>query len=473
MRDTTMRPDQLLSILWRRRLSFLATYIVVLGAITPVAFLLPKVYETGSYLLIAPERPAGTDFETTQISQTLTETYAELLQTRNVADEVQDVLGPQAGGGYVGDNISVEVGSGQLLKLRAEGDTPGEAQRIANTYARVFAKRSDRFRKLVTGSATVIVAETAPLPKVASRPRPKLYLLLGTVLALLAGAGMALLRQRLDQRLYIEGSDTDVLGVPVIARIPAAAGANTWGRAGRGGVFTARDEAGIAEAFRLLRVNLAFANLGEHPGSVAVVSASEKEGKSTCVLGLARAASETGISTLAVDADLRRPSLSAKLALPGGRGANGMSNLLAGTRSTLDELAISVPAAAFKVMTSGPVPPNPAALLAAKGFDRFHQHATRDFELVVYDTPPLAIAADASLVSAKADGVILVVDATRARRKPVVHAIDQLRRSQVNLLGVVLNRFAEVSHGAYSYAEPRNTGRSSEDPEHMLSAPSS
>lgn len=463
--------DQILPILWRRRWSVAATFVVVLGVVAAITFQLPKVYVASSYLLVTPDRPASTDFETAQVSKTLTETYGKLLQTRNVADEVQGALGPRAGGGYVGDNISVETGDTQLLKISAEGGTPLEARVIANTYADTFERHTERFRRLIPGlAAHVIVAEYAQLPVSPARPRPKLYLLIGALLAALAAVGMGLLRQRLDRHLEIRDSDTEVLGLPVIARIPTT-GRDLWPwGVARKATAGMRSDARLAEAFRLLLVNVSFANLGEQPRSVAIVSSSEREGKSSCVLGLARAASETGRRTLAVDADLRRPSLASKLGVASQFRVPGLASFLAGTHS---EVSMTVPGEAFDVMLSGPIPPNPAALLASRGFEKYHDHATSVFDLVLYDTPPLSIAADASLVAAKVGGVILVVDATKTRRKAAAQAIDQLTRSKVNLLGVVLNRAPDLNQDSYYYKMPAPAKGPSDQHERELSSPAS
>jgi capsular exopolysaccharide synthesis family protein len=443
-----MEIDHLFSVLWRRRWSFLIVFLLVLGSVAFVTFQLPKVYFTSSYLLVSPREPPSSSFETAQVSETLTSTYGELLQTQRTAQQVQQAVGPDLADGDVGSSIDVEFGDSQLIKITAQGRSPREAQAIANNYASVFAQGAEDFSNVEAASGVVTVAQTATLPRNPSRPRPKLYLGIGIVLAALAGVAMALLRQRLDQRLDITATDTELLGLPIICRIPDGPARIDPRSDGPG---SARAGAQSAEAFRLLLFNLAFANLGDQPASVAVVSASEREGKSTCALSLARAASETGVRTLAVDTDLRRPTLAEKLSLPS-PGAMGVSNLLADSSSPLADAAVTV-AETFAVLPAGPLPPNPAALLAGPGFGRLDERAVSRYDLVVYDTPPLSVAADASLVAARAEGVILVVDARSTKRNSVVQAIDQLRRARVNLLGVVLNRVSDGRPSSYYYRQ--------------------
>lgn len=440
-----MEIDHLLSVLWRRRWSFVVVFLLVLGSVALVTFQLPKIYITSSYLLVSPQEPPASSFEVAQVSETLTSTYGELLQTQRTAEQVQQVMGPDVAQGDVGSAIDIEFGDSQLLEITAQGRSPREAQMIANNYAGVFAQGAADFSNVEAVSGVVTVAQTATLPTNPSRPRPALYLGIGLVLAALAGVAMALLRQRLDQRLDITAIDTELLGLAIIGRIPEG---RAWIDPRGEAAGSARASAQSAEAFRLLLFNLAFANVGDHqPASVAVVSASDREGKSTCALSLARAASETGVRTLAVDTDLRRPTLAEKLGLPS-PGAMGVSNLLANSSNALAEATVTV-AETFAVLPAGPVPPNPAALLAGQGFVHLDARAVSRFDLVIYDTPPLSVAADASLVAARAEGVILVVDTRSTQRNSVVRAIDQLLRARVNLLGVVLNRVADGRPSSY------------------------
>lgn len=433
-----MTTDNLLPVLWRRRTTLIVTFVAVLVAVAVVTAQLPKVYFTTSYLLVTPDRPAATDYETAQVSETLTKTYGQLLGTDNVALEVQKRLGPTVADGDVGNKITIDTGDTQLVGITAEGSTGREAQLVANTYADVFRERSERFASRTAAPANVAVAEYATQPEHPSRPRPKLYLLIGALLAALAGVGMALLRQRLDQRLDIGETDTTVLGLSILARIPH---------------HRPKPAGGTDEAFRLLLANLAFVNQGERPRALAVVSSSEQEGKSTTVISLARAAAETGLETLAVDADLRRPSLLKKLGLSPPPSAPGLSSFLARSALSLTEAALELPDTPnLRVVPAGPLPPNPAALLASGMLAEFDERARRTFQLVVYDTPPLSIAADASLVASQADGVILVIDARKTRRKAAHQAVEQLRRARVNLLGAVINRVADRDDAAYYYA---------------------
>ena len=452
--------DQVLAVLWRRRLIVVATFVAVLSSAAAVTFSLPDVYRTTSYLLVTSSDAAGSDFEASQVNQVLTKTYSELLQTRSMAEEVAEALPFSVSPAAVQKAVKISpLSQTQLIEVIAEASSPTRAQTMADTYARVFIDKSGA---LGGGSDrhTVTVAEPAALVDAPVRPRPKLYLLLGAILAGFVAIGTGILRDRFDQRLEIDGSTTELFGLPILARLSQSSTARRQTLAGR-------DERGselpdhAREAFGLLLANIAFVNLGEHPRSLAVVSAGESEGKSTCCVGIGRAAREVGLNVLLVDGDLRRPGLSSMFGSGASDASSGFSSLLLpGVPLALGEVVVRDAESSLNLLPSGPLPPNPSALLAQHGLADFDRRAKLMFDLVVYDSPPLSYAVDASLLGAKAEGTLLVINVRSARRSTLLQAVEQLQRSQANVLGIVLNRVAASPDSSYYYKTPQTaTGR--------------
>lgn len=444
--------DQLLAVLWRRRVSVVMTFVLVLGTIAAVAFSLPNVYRTTAYVWVTSGSDAGSDFQATQSNQVLMRTYAELLQTQGVATEVAAALPYALDTAAVQARVTIEpVTQSQLIAISAEGGTPDQARILADAYAAVFLDRAADLQRRSGSDSRLSLAEPAPLPASPVRPRPKLYLLAGSLVAAFLAVGTGIVRQRLDQRLDISDSTTEIFDIPIIGRIPQRAASLLP-------VLTnAREREPTdqrTEAFSLLLANLAFTNHGKLPRSVAVVSAKEAEGKSTCCVGIGRAAAERGLKTVLVDGDLRRPRLSAMLLPVANEGSSvspGFSELLLReTPLAVNEVACEEEQSNFHVIPSGHLPPSPAALLAQKALNDFERRVRNLYGLVVYDTPPLSIAADASLVSAAVEGTILVVDARKTGRNAVLQAVEQLRRANARVLGVVVNRWPESRNSYYN-----------------------
>jgi capsular polysaccharide biosynthesis protein len=213
--------DQLLITLWRRKWIVLLTVLVATVATYVVSRQLPKVYEAQATLFVGNRADAGNDFEAIQSGQVLARTYAELIQSENVAAQVAEALPGDETAAEILDRTSFSpISDTQLLVVSAEGDTPAEAAELANVYAETFVEYADEELAAET-NGEVTVADRAQPPAAAVRPRPTLYAAVMFVFALFLGAGLALLRDRLDTRLGSEDDLARELGVPVLARVPS------------------------------------------------------------------------------------------------------------------------------------------------------------------------------------------------------------------------------------------------------------
>lgn len=440
--------DQLLAVVWRRRLAFLVTVACGVAAVAAVTYSLPKTYSTSAYLVVSTLKPTSSDFAAQQVSQVDTQTAAELMQSRNTADLVASQLPYRASPTEVQGRVSIApIAQTQLVLITASESTPARAQQLANTFANVFTRGAAP----TISFARVGVSEPAPLITTASGPRVHLYLLVGVLLALLAGAGAALAHERFDRRLRIDDEATELLGLPILARVPALPTRRLGGRR----VDSPYHDTRFLEGFQWVLANLAFVNGGDRPRIIAVVSAGEQEGKSTVCIALANAAEEIlrgGV--LLVDTDLRRPTLASRLSASGS--SPGFSSYLAEPGfgdDAVRALTNSVPDSAIDLIPSGTPPANPAGLLGLPVLDQLIESVRRMYEFVIFDTPPLRVGADASVVAARTDGAVLVLDAHRTQRQSVEWSLGQLRRAGVNVLGVVVNRASDTADLGYYHRD--------------------
>ncbi|MDQ3648621.1 MAG: polysaccharide biosynthesis tyrosine autokinase [Actinomycetota bacterium] len=457
-----MRADEVLQVLWKRRWVAAITFVVTMAAAAAVTYSLPNVYSSTTLLWVNPEAQEGSDFEATQLSQVLSKTFAELLQTSTIAAAVAQELPFDASTEDIEASVEVQpLDQSQLLKIEAESTSPERARQIGTTYADIFIDRTEEYRVSGVTSSRVSVADPASTASSPSRPKPKLYLLVAGVLALVAGMVVALLRERLDQRLRIGTSTTELLDLPIIGRIPTLAeGVKAYAQ--DDGSFDLRATA-AEDAFRVILTNLAFLHEGREPATVAVTSAHESEGKSTCVASLGHAAMSLGLKAVVVDADLRRPSLAGMFDVDESV-RKGLSSYLVRPQR-LRDILVETPGMP-PLVASGPTPPNPTALLRSPAFSRFDREALEAFDVVIYDTPPLSTGSDALLVAAQAQAVVLVVDARRTRRAAVLQSIDQLSRASAKISGLVVNRFSGEDSTGYhrsggAYHRPSASGPTS------------
>lgn len=448
--------ERLLAILWERKWTFLLTALVTLGAAAAVTFSLPKVYKTTAYLYVSASGSNLSTFDQVQANQVVVKTLAELLQTRKVAKATADRLPYQISDEDLVNKVEVTaIEQSQLITLTASAPTPDEARITANTYGGTFVSLQQELLAESSASSRARLAASAPRITDPSRPRPRLYLLVGALVALLTGTAAAILRDRTDKRLRLDSS-TELEGVPIIGQIPRLPQSGVAAALADGERTPAARR--LNEAYRLVLANLAFANGGTRPRTLAVVSAGRGEGKSTTSLSLAIGAAELGIDVLLVDGDMRRPrvgTLAAGAQAP--RPDAGLSSVLRDDGESLRVAVERVGARGLSVLRAGPTPPNPAALLASQRLPVVMRKAGKAYDLTIIDTPPLAVGADASLVASVSAGVILVIDSRSTTRTEVHRALDQLRRSRANLLGIVRNRADVVEDHGYYDADPASS----------------
>jgi capsular exopolysaccharide synthesis family protein len=204
----------------------------------------------------------------------------------------------------------------------------------------------------------------------------------------------------------------------------------------------------IAESYRHLRTSLLLSSAGQPPKTILVTSSQPSEGKTTTAINTAFMLAQTGAEVAIVDCDLRRPRLHAHFDLPNSK---GLTNWLSG-ETDLDSLLQTYQLQGnLKLLTSGPVPPNPAELLGSDEMRKLLTIMSERFAHVIIDTPPAISFTDASILSTMVDGVVLVVHGGKSSRAVVRRAKQQLLDVGARIFGVVLNN-VKLETQSYYYS---------------------
>lgn len=191
----------------------------------------------------------------------------------------------------------------------------------------------------------------------------------------------------------------------------------------------------VSEAYRTLRTNLDFASLDQACKTLVVTSAGVGEGKSTTLANLAVVSAQAGRRVILVDADLRRPTLHQVFGLDNEQGL---------TTAMMDESALASPplqaagVQGLSVLTSGPLPPNPADLMGSRRMEEVIAALAEQADQVLFDTPPVVAVTDAAVLATKVDGVLLVISAGKTRREYARTAVQRLEQINARLVGTVL-----------------------------------
>ena len=203
----------------------------------------------------------------------------------------------------------------------------------------------------------------------------------------------------------------------------------------------------ISEAYRMLRTNISFSSIDKELKSIIITSASPSEGKSTTIANLAMTMVQAGKRVLIIDTDLRKPKVHKNFELPN---MTGVTNVIAEHRD-YRECIQAVGVDNLDILTAGPIPPNPSELLGSKKMDEFISVVTGDYDVVLFDAPPVGSVTDAAILSTKVDGVILVISSGATDIKIAQRAKELLEKVSANILGVVLNKISKQTAGNYYY----------------------
>jgi polysaccharide biosynthesis transport protein len=291
----------------------------------------------------------------------------------------------------------------------------------------------------------VSIENYSRIPRAPVGPARMRNVMLALVLSLCAGIGLAFLLDFLDDTVKSLDDVDRYIHLPSLAMIPASRGAvrlkglpQAASAASESTALAMIDDvrSPIAESYRHLRTSLLLSSAGQPPRTILVTSSQPSEGKTTTAINTAFMLAQTGAEVLIIDCDLRRPRLHAQFEVPNSK---GLTTWLSGEKDLDSLLQTCSKTPNLKILTSGPVPPNPAELLGSEEMRRLLSVLSERFSHIIIDSPPAISFTDASILSTMVDGVMLVVHAGRSSRAVVRRAKQQLLDVGAHIFGVVLN----------------------------------
>jgi capsular exopolysaccharide synthesis family protein len=280
-------------------------------------------------------------------------------------------------------------------------------------------------------------------------------ILVALLLSLAAGIGLAFLMDYLDDSVRTSDDVSRHLGLPTLALIPhymttekrKLLNAKNGATGLQPAALITMDErhSPMAEAYRHLRTSLLFSSAGKPPQTILVTSSQPSEGKTTTAINTAITLAQSDADVVIVDCDLRRPRLHTHFNL---ENTSGLTNYLSGDKNTENLIRTFPGLPRLKIITSGPIPPNPAELLSSNEMRNLLQFLSGKFKHVIIDSPPAISFTDAAILSTLVDGVVLVAMANKSS----IHLMRQFKHRVSNIgariYGVVLNG---ITSGSMEY----------------------
>jgi capsular exopolysaccharide synthesis family protein len=302
------------------------------------------------------------------------------------------------------------------------------------------------------------------------------------LLSLVSGIGLAFLLDYLDDSIKSSDDVGRQLGLPTLALIPYQSATDKRklslgsgnGNSSVALIALEDNRSAVAEAYRHLRTSLLFSSAGKPPQTILITSSQPAEGKTTTAINTAITLAQSGADVVIVDCDLRRPRLHSHFNL---ENSTGLTNYLSGDRNTENLLKPFPNLPRLKIVTSGPIPPNPAELLSSNEMKNLLQFLKGNFQHIIIDSPPAISFTDAAILSTLVDGVVLVAMAGKSSIHLMRRFKQRLSNIGARIYGVVLNgiKSNSVEYGyygygyTYNYYAPENSDDSTPRMEDVLS----
>ncbi|HEX8263235.1 MAG TPA: polysaccharide biosynthesis tyrosine autokinase, partial [Allosphingosinicella sp.] len=388
--------------------------------------------------------------------------------TRNVSGSASGALQAEYQAAVARENAlaaKVEQNKAALQDLRERSIQYTILQREVDTNRSLYDALLQRFKEVGVaggvGANVVSVVDRARTPGAPFKPNLPLNIALGLFIGVLLGFGTAFAIEWIDDTIKTPDDLATKLGLASLGVIPAVG----KGIAVREQLEDPRSQ--VSEAYQSVRTALQFSTDHGVPRSLLITSTRASEGKSSTALALAQTLASLGATVLLLDADLRKPTFRGPSST-----SQGLSSLLAGSDNIAECIHPTQMERLF-LLPSGPIPPNPAELLASGRFKEVLDEVLAKFDHVVIDGPPVLGLADAPMLASATEGTLMVIEAGAVRRAAVLNSVNRLRFAEARVMGGILTKFnaTKVGYGygyGYGYGEDVYAYREGDEPKKQI-----
>jgi capsular exopolysaccharide synthesis family protein len=334
-----------------------------------------------------------------------------------------------------------------LNQLRIEYDSLKRNSDSSKTiYSQILLRRTETELTSKLTANNIEIVDEAFIPSGPIKPKVALTILFGIFGGALAGIGLAFFVNYLDDSVKSQDDVENTLGLPFLGYVPNI----------RANSVVERDlqahshqQSNAAEGFRTIRATLSLTHKPEKLRLVSVTSTIPSEGKSLVASNLAIVSAQTGLRTLLVDADLRRPSVHKAYQL---HSPVGLSAFLTGETSDLNDITHKSEVPNLDVICCGSIPSNPSELIGSARMKAFMELVRDKYDRVVLDCPPISAVSDPLVISANTDGIVFVAKFNKIRREHARRSVQRIQSAGIHVMGVVINDIDFEGKDSYYYS---------------------
>lgn len=407
------------------------------------------VASTQLYVKVRTEGAATGDLvQGTTFARQMVISYVDVVRTALVLEPVIDKLGLDTTVGALASRVSAATPLNTvLINISVTDDNAEQAAIIANAVADSFSTvvqgtLEQPVGEGATSPIAITITEPASAPGSASSPNVRMLIVLGGLLGLAIGIGIAMLRTVLDTRIHTQHDLDGITDRPMLGGIAYDPEAQK-----RPLIVHSDPRSPRSESFRTLRTNLQFLDVEGGSRIFVVSSSGPGEGKSTTTANLAIALAETGARVALIDGDLRLPRVADYM---GVEGSVGLTDVLIGRVDVADALQKWGQHELY-VLTAGRVPPNPSELLGSTAMKQILAPLGEYFDYVLIDAPPLLLVTDAAVLGKNTRGVILIAASGKSKKQELAGAVRTLATAGVELLGTIVTMLPTKGPDSYGY----------------------
>ena len=345
-------------------------------------------------------------------------------------------------------NVEGETAKQQSLnQLRIQYDAlKRESENAKTIYSNVLLRRNETELLSRLAANNIVVVDSAPVPTYPVKPKVILTVLFGVFGGVLAGVGLAFFVNYLDDSIKSQDDVENTLGLAFLGYVPNI---KTNSVVERDLQAHSHPQSNAAEGFRTIRATLSLTHKPEKLRLVSVTSTIPSEGKSLVASNLAIVSAQTGLRTLLVDADLRRPSVHKAFQL---HSPTGLSAFLTGETSDLEDITHKSEVPNLDVICCGAIPASPSELIGSARMKAFLETVKDKYDRVILDCPPISAVSDPLVISANTDGIVFVAKFNKIRREHARRSVQRIQSAGIHIMGVVINDIDFEGKDSYYYS---------------------